>query len=199
MREDATHHHERRDRRRSRLRRTGLPAAALAGLTLLAACSGGSSNPATDAGAGSARSSALAYSRCMRAHGIKAFPDPNSQGGLSLSAGPGTGIDPSSPQFKAADQACRSLMPGSNLSPAQQAAAKATALRYSRCMRAHGIPDFPDPNSQGGIGIQARPGSDLDPNNPRFQAANTACQKLMPGGGRGGSLSTSGRGSGGGA
>ena len=198
MRDDATHHHERREMRRSRLRRTGLPAA-LAGLTLLAACSGGLSNSATDAGAGPARSGALAYSRCMRAHGIKAFPDPNSQGGISLSAGPGTGIDPRSPQFKAADQACRSLMPGSNLSPAQQAAAKATALRYSHCMRAHGIPDFPDPGSQGGIGIQVKPGSDLDPNNPRFQAANTACQKLMPGGGRGGSLSTSGRGSGGGA
>jgi hypothetical protein len=45
-------------------------------------------------------------------------------------------------------------------------------------MRAHGITYFPDPSSSGPI---ARPGSDLDPNNPQFQAAEKACQSLMPG------------------
>jgi hypothetical protein len=128
----------------------------------------------------------------MRAHGITKFPDPNSQGGIDIGGGPGSGIDPSSPQFKAADQACRKLLPASNLSPAQQAANEARSLRYSQCMRSRGITDFPDPNSQGGIAIKAQPGSDLDPNNPRYKAANNACQHLMPGGGKGGSLNTSG-------
>ena len=75
--------------------------------------------------------------------------------------------------------------------------AKHSILAYSRCMRAHGISKFPDPNSQGALQIQATPGSDLDPNNPRFQAANKVCQHYQAGG-KGGSLSTSG-GPGGGA
>jgi hypothetical protein len=193
--------HQRRPRRQTRLRRAGLPAAALACLALLAAaCSDGSPNSSAGAGspAPSGSSGALAYSRCMRAHGIRAFPDPNAQGGINLNAGPGTGIDPSSPQYQAADQACKSLMPPqSPLTPAQQAAMKAGNLRYAQCMRAHGISDFPDPNSQGQLQIKAQPGSDLDPNNPRYQSANTACQHFEPGGGKGGSLSTNGGGGGG--
>jgi hypothetical protein len=133
----------------------------------------------------------------MRAHGIKAFPDPSSNGDLSLNAGPGTGIDPNSPRYQAADQACKSLMPPSRLSPAQQAAMKAGNLRYAQCMRSHGISDFPDPNSQGLLQVQAQQGSDLDPNNPRYQSANTACQHFELGGGKGGSLSSSGGGGGG--
>jgi hypothetical protein len=48
----------------------------------------------------------LKFAQCMRAHGIKNFPDPTSQG-----LEPGNGIDPNSPQFKAAQQACHSLLP----------------------------------------------------------------------------------------
>ncbi len=202
MRDDVSHRNKSQQRRRTRLRRAGPLALALAGAAVLAAgCSGGSPSPGAGAGSpgGSAKTSALAYSQCMRAHGIKNFPDPNSQGQVALNAGPGTGIDPQSPQYQAADRACKSLMPGSALSPAQQAAIKAGNLRYAQCMRAHGIADFPDPNSQGQIQIQAKPGSDLDPNNPRFQAANKACQHYQAGGGKGGSLSTGGSGSGGGA
>jgi hypothetical protein len=49
----------------------------------------------------------------------------------------------------------------------------------SKCMRAHGIKDFPDP-SNGGIQITVTPGSDLSPDNPQFQAAQTACQGDLP-------------------
>ena len=55
----------------------------------------------------------------------------------------------------------------------------AQALRYSECMRSHGIADFPDPGSSGNgvaIGTQAGKASDLDPKNPRFQAAARACR-----------------------
>jgi len=190
---------EHQGRRRAR-RRAGLLAAALACLALLAAACSSSASSGTGAGqtGGSAKQSALAFSRCMRAHGITAFPDPNAQGQLSLNAGPGTGINPSSPQYKAANNACRRLMPPMSLSPAQQAKIKAGNLKYARCMRAHGISDFPDPNSQGQLQVKARPGGDLDPNNPLYKAADKACKSLMPGGG--GSNSTSGQppGSGGG-
>jgi len=51
-------------------------------------------------------------------------------------------------------------------------------------MRAHGITGFPDPLSSGdGIQIRMRagPGSDLNPDNPQFQAARKACQSFMLG------------------
>ena len=58
---------------------------------------------------------------------------------------------------------------------------------YSKCMRRHGIPDFPDPTSSpgGGVSIQINggPGSDLDRNNPKFKSANRTCQSLEPGAG----------------
>ena len=95
-------------RRREGARRACLLAAALACLALVAAACSSPSKAGTGPGpgGGSSRHSELAFSRCMRAHGITAFPDPNSQGGIALGAGPGTGIDPKSPQFKAAWHAC---------------------------------------------------------------------------------------------
>ena len=54
--------------------------------------------------------------------------------------------------------------------------------KFSACMRAHGEPNFPDPNSQGAI--QIGPSSGIDPGSPKFQAAQTACQKLLPNGGQ---------------
>jgi hypothetical protein len=190
-----------RGRRRARPRRAALVAAALACLALVtAACSSPASRGAGAGPAhGSNEQSALAFSRCMRAHGITAFPDPNSQGQIGLSGGPGTGIDRNSPQFKTAMDACKPLLPPPpSDNPAQQARMKAGNLKYARCMRANGISDFPDPNSQGQLQIQVKPGGDLDPNNPRFQAANKACQHYQyKGPGGPGGLITSGSGGGG--
>ena len=44
-------------------------------------------------------------------------------------------------------------------------------LAYARCVRSHGVSDFPDPSSSGGVGITLHggPGSDLNPNNPTFE------------------------------
>jgi hypothetical protein len=48
----------------------------------------------------------------------------------------------------------------------------ANPLAYAACMRSHGLPDFPDPDSSGGFAL---PG-DIDPNSPRYQAAENACK-----------------------
>jgi hypothetical protein len=48
--------------------------------------------------------------------------------------------------------------------------------KFSQCMRANGVSDFPDP-SGGGLSIQIHPGSDLDPRNPAFQEASKLCAK----------------------
>ncbi|MGO9977474.1 MAG: hypothetical protein ACLP01_32710 [Solirubrobacteraceae bacterium] len=57
------------------------------------------------------------------------------------------------------------------------------ALAYSRCMRSHGAPDFPDPNGQGEFQLQAVQGHNgvttvmrnLFPSSPSFQAAERVC------------------------
>lgn len=52
------------------------------------------------------------------------------------------------------------------------------SLAFARCMRAHGVPDFPDPDGQAG---QLGPGSGIDPNSPQFQSAlNGPCKSLVP-------------------
>jgi len=132
---------------------------------------------------GKSFSSALAYSVCMRSHGVPDFPDPGSQGGISISIhGTGNGdLNPNAPQFQAAQTACAKLLPGGNLTPAQLAQARSQELKLASCMRAHGIKDFPDPNSNGQTEIRMHAGSDLDPRSPQFQAAQKACQSVLPG------------------
>jgi hypothetical protein len=53
-----------------------------------------------------------------------------------------------------------------------------TALKFAQCMRANGIPTYPDPtggnNSQV---VHASSASNLNPANPTFQAASTLCTK----------------------
>ncbi|MFD7406990.1 hypothetical protein ACFV7R_30910 [Streptomyces sp. NPDC059866] len=59
------------------------------------------------------------------------------------------------------------------------------ALAYSQCMRENGVPNFPDPQADGG-GIRISPQDGLDPNSQEFQDAQQACQDLAPQGGPGG-------------
>jgi hypothetical protein len=190
---------------RGRRRRLLPVAAVLLGLAgLAAACSSGPSSPGV-AGAGSgtpttAASSnapsatasatqaadALAYSECMRSHGVSNFPDPNAQGQTQIQSsstnGSTSGVDPNSPTFKAASKACQSKL-GPPPTKAQQAQALQNALKMSQCMRSHGLKDFPDPTSSGGritMSIHGSAGGDLNPNDPLFQAAQKACMPNAP-------------------
>ena len=52
----------------------------------------------------------LAFSACMRAHGLKDFPDP-SNGGLRIPVHPGSDLDPNNPAFRKAQRACQGLLP----------------------------------------------------------------------------------------
>jgi hypothetical protein len=59
----------------------------------------------------SRRNAMLAFSRCMRGHGVSGFPDPTfAGGGAQLRIDKGTAIDPNSPAFKTAQQACASIL-----------------------------------------------------------------------------------------
>jgi hypothetical protein len=61
------------------------------------------------------------------------------------------------------------------------AAGGSSLIKFASCMRSHGVPNFPDPSPGGGLKIDASTG--INPQSPAFQSAQTACSKLMPGGG----------------
>jgi hypothetical protein len=181
--------------RRLRLAKAGLftlAAAGAAGLSLVVSSCGSSgppvaqvaSTPSTTNSASSDDSKNLdpaAFSACMRKHGVPNFPDPDSKGGLTLNGN--SGLDPRSPQFRAAQKACRKLLPnGGKMDPKAQAKALEQALEFSKCMRSHGVPNFPDPKASGGsMELSIPKSAGINPNSPQFKAAQKACQKLLPG------------------
>ncbi len=131
-------------------------AAAVALGVTVAGCSGGSTVPDRRpggrirfVGGERALAQAVAYSQCIRSHGVPNFPDPvqTPSGGYGYRT---AGIDPNSAAFQGALQACKALpspwnSTGQQLSPAQQQA----WLNWAQCIRAHGVPDFPDPTFSG--------------------------------------------------
>ena len=148
---------------RGPLRRATVLAAGLAAIAMLvAACGGGGSSP-TSAQTKNYQK-ALAFVQCMRTHGYPTFPDPTSQGTISDAQAKIT------PQILASYQQCRTLLPPGllQLTEAQREQLTTQALKRAECMRAHGVPNFPDPGSH------PPPGS-LDPQSPVFQAAARAC------------------------
>jgi hypothetical protein len=175
-----------------RLRQAGTLAIATAITLLATACGGGSpssSSTSNVAGAKSAGYAAqLAYSRCMRSHGVPDFPDPqhNASGtGISVSGGGGNqGVDTSSPEYQSASSACRHLLPNGGAATSQQAnqGQLNALLNFSRCMRSHGVPNFPDPVVINGSITWNINGNSLDLRSPQAQAAQRACQSLLPAG-----------------
>ena len=146
---------------------------AMAAVVLLpAACGGGShSEPA---GAGQGRlAQALAFSRCIRSHGVPNFPDPDSAGGFPMNRSQQSS---DSHAFLSAKAACNHLYPnmgkGQGADPAQQAAQQRHALLFDACMRRHGVQNFPDGWS-GNVGQLISAG--IAPNSPQLITALTKC------------------------
>ena len=150
---------------------------------LIAACgsSGGAETTAAGADPG------LEFSQCMRAHGVTNFPDPGANGGIDIS--PGSGLNPSSPTFQSARQTCGKIIPDKGSPPTMSASARRAAVRFAECMRAHGVPDFPDPTETAPAGVTRilairgmvfALGSGIDPRSPAFRQAAPACGVTLP-------------------
>lgn len=172
----------------------------MAGFALLvAACGGGRSRntvaslatttttttTTSAAGAVGAGSSApggelAEYARCMRSHGVSNFPDQasfDSSAGIRAVKGQinqASESQASSPRFQAAQRTCASYAPQSrppaHVSPQQMQ----KLLAVTRCMRAHRVPNFPDPNPTTG---ELSPAG-IDTNSPLVLAALKACRSL---------------------
>jgi hypothetical protein len=174
------------------LRRAGLAAVVTAVSVLVTACGGSAPPPASSVSGGSVRyQQALAYSECMRAHGVPNFPGPDAAGNIIQHVGPG---QPSGngPRQQAADNTCHHLLPGGGTAdPGAQRRTVSELLKMARCLRAHGEPNFPDPTVSsapatastvslpGGITLGLG-SAGIDIHSPRFQAAERACRALIP-------------------
>ena len=116
----------------------------------------------------------VAYAACMNRYGVQVSA--MSTGGLVWVTRPGL-PGPHSPQDAPAERDCKSLLPKGGLpaipTAAQTARALAQLLRYAECIRAHGVPKFPDPTSEG---LRISPSSGIDLNSPQFLAAQKSCK-----------------------
>jgi len=148
--------------------RTAAAIIATTALALLAACSGSppstSSGGSPKAGDSASSPSAVAYSACIRSHGVPNYPDPNSGDQLPKTDAQRLGV--SSSQYQAAQQACQHLLPtggsiqqqnyqcmsNSDCPPALVQQMMAGDLKLARCMRSHGVLNFPDPTNGGSSG-----------------------------------------------
>lgn len=160
---------------------------AIAAVLMLAAC-GGSSSASGKSAPATAADNALSFSKCMREHGVKNFPNPEISGGrVSLrvkGGGPG-GIQVSPQAMAAAQNACKHFQPAeqTNISPQEKVARQEAVLKFAKCMRERGI-DVHASTAGGGVQIQIHPGAagaGPNPESPAFQDAQKACQGLLPG------------------
>lgn len=186
-------------RRRQLSRAATLAAGIFAAGVTLAAC-GGPSTPGVATGAttttsttipsfssesGTQESQLLAYSSCMRAHGVPNFPDPGGKGGLSKEAVVSALQAVSAAQANEASNDCAPLMPSGGLSGQVVEPVTAQDQRYylqaAACLRTHGFPSFPDPVFSG-TGVNFSVPSSINKNSTEFLRAVDVCRKLIPSG-----------------
>jgi hypothetical protein len=146
--------------------------AALGCAVLPAACGSSSSNRSGSASL--SISPAVKYADCMRSHGVPNFPDPGTRSASHLPQQ----INQSPPAIESAQNACAKYGYSSGDSAAFDASWESgipALVKLARCMRAHGVPNFPDPASTHAASYQLITKSAIDPQSPAFKTAAAAC------------------------
>ena len=119
----------------------------------------------------------------MRANGVSGFPDPiaGPSGAVGLPVAESSdgsltaeGKTFAGPALRSAERICAAyLPPAGGPSPQISADERRQALAFARCLRAHGVPSFPDPTFSGGA--PAGPPAGVDPQSPAFHSAARVC------------------------
>jgi hypothetical protein len=130
----------------------------------------------------------------MRSHGVPKYPDPGSGGQLPKTGAQLLGVGSS--RYQAAQQACRAVLPAGGSLPQQEHQCMQNSdcpsalvqqmmtadLKLARCMRAHRVPNFPDPTNGGSgdpvFNISRAGISDAASHTYRFMAKLTECGLL---------------------
>ena len=162
---------------------------AAVGLALLAAgCAGSPSSHVAQIGTTATQSSTssnspaasarqnggLAFSGCMRSHGVSQFPDPDSSGAIPKITMQQLGV--SSSRFQAAQSGCAHLLRSTNTQVQQT---RNGMLDFARCLRSHGVRNWPDPTTdstgQAVFDLHAR----INPDTPQMDAKSGRCSHLL--------------------
>ena len=185
------------------IQRHGLSIVLVVGCSVaIAACGGSGSKPGDSAGIYGARASPVALSKCMRANSVSNFPDPTMGSGgegfrgMFQSSDGSTmivdGITFAGPALMSAEKICKEYLPGGGgPPPAPAETQKAAAFALSKCMREHGLSDFPDPTPSppasggageviGRAGLFYALGPGLSPQSPAFKQAAATCGFRLP-------------------
>jgi hypothetical protein len=118
------------------------------------------------------------FAKCMRDHGIE-MPDPDtSGGGVSFQLGDPADGRPDPTKVDAAMKECKHLLPNGGEPPKADPEQVEQMRQFAKCMREHGVPEFPDPDDSGMLRIDL--GNGFDPQDPKMQAAQKECEKYMP-------------------
>jgi hypothetical protein len=168
-------------------------AATLTAITFeLTACGSGSSSAAQPSSGGPPYqrlvSAYVAYARCARSHGMPNLPDPqvDDQGNDHY---PSLDLQGKWSWPQSVIHGCASVWDrvhairdqfdsqrGQGRAPSLTS--RAQALAFARCIRAHGFPNFPDPNTNGSTYVDTLPPGFTKPNlSPQARAAINACSR----------------------
>ncbi len=122
----------------------------------------------------------------MRAHGVPRFPDPSAGGPVVIP----NGMNANAPAFQSAQRTCNKLLASGGPGSKPSESARLAMVAMARCMRAHGLPNFPDPTAtppsfgaRRAIQALGRGGLFLvvsDPDAPAFKRAAAICHFPMP-------------------
>ena len=133
------------------MRSTLRPLTVLATVALITVISAGcgSNAPSETATAGSAntaREKGMKFAECMRDNGVRAFPDPDASGELTIDAvANGSSLDTNTAAFKKAINTCKDLEPPGFTGQKRSGQKQESALKFAQCVRDNGVRDFPDP------------------------------------------------------
>jgi hypothetical protein len=128
---------------------------------------------------------ALAFVNCMRSRGVSAYPDPSSTGVVPKVSLQQLGI--SSTVFRTAQTACQHLFPNSGQSSQASNQQMLNAMyEFARCIRSHGVPNWPDPLAESDPGQPGTPGfprnmPGINSNSPVVVSAQKACRHFLAG------------------
>ncbi len=164
----------------TRKRWRAAPLALIAVGGLISAC--GSSAPAATGSGGDANNStaanhekAVKFAECMRSNGVSEFPDPDASGQFAYGIKAGSPLDPSSAAWQTAIGACKGLE-SARLIPTTFTTKQTEArLKFAQCVRANGVPDFPDPTATGPL-VDVPGASSI----PGLHATVQKCIRLNP-------------------
>jgi hypothetical protein len=110
---------------------------------------------------------------CARQHGMPGLPDPvlGANGQVSIPGGTPT---PTPAVQRACGAKIRAAEAASSTLPNLSASDMRALLRYAACVRAHGLPRWPDPNAQGVFHVKSLDAGTREQGN----RVNAACNSL---------------------